>query len=92
MLVLTILLTRRTALGLFIESVGDNQTASFYSGVNARTLNFLVYAFSGFCAGLAGIVAASNIKCADSNHAVCFLNWMPFWPPWWVALLLRWPI
>jgi ribose/xylose/arabinose/galactoside ABC-type transport system permease subunit len=74
MLLLTALLTRRTALGLFIESVGDNQTASFYSGVNARTLKLLVYTFSGFCAGLAGIVAASNIKCADSNHAGLFLE------------------
>ena len=74
MLLLTVLLTRRTALGLFIESVGDNQTASFYSGINARTLKLLVYIFSGFCAGLAGIVAASNIKCADSNHAGLFLE------------------
>ena len=34
----------------------------------------MVYAFSGFCAGLAGLVAASNIKCADSNHAGLFLE------------------
>jgi galactofuranose transport system permease protein len=74
MLGITLLLTRRTALGLFIESVGDNQTASRYAGVNAATVKFLVYAFSGLCAGLAGLVAASNIKCADSNHAGLFLE------------------
>jgi galactofuranose transport system permease protein len=74
MLGLTILLTRKTALGLFIESVGDNQTASAYSGVNARTVKFFVYIFSGLCAGLAGLVAASNIKCADSNNAGLFLE------------------
>jgi simple sugar transport system permease protein len=74
MLGLTVLLTRKTALGLFIESVGDNATASTFSGVDARRIKFLVYLFSGFCAGLAGLVAASNIKCADANHAGLFLE------------------
>ena len=73
-LALTALLTRKTALGLFIESVGDNQAASYCAGVNARTIKFLVYVFSGFCAGLAGLISASNIKCADANHAGLFLE------------------
>ena len=37
-------------------------------------MKFLVYVFSGFCAGLAGLVAASNIRCADANHAGLFLE------------------
>jgi simple sugar transport system permease protein len=74
MLAITILLTRKTALGLFIESVGDNATASTFAGVNAGRIKFLVYVFSGLCAGLAGLVAASNIKCADANHAGLFLE------------------
>ncbi len=74
MLAVTVVLTRKTAVGLFIESVGDNQTASTYSGIRAGQVKFLVYAFSGLCAGLAGLVAASNIKCADSNHAGLFLE------------------
>jgi simple sugar transport system permease protein len=74
MLGLTVLLTRKTAVGLFIESVGDNQVASSYAGVHAGSVKFLVYIFSGLCAGMAGLVAASNIKCADSNHAGLFLE------------------
>ena len=74
MLAMTVVLTRKTAIGLFIESVGDNQTASTYAGVHAGTVKFLVYVFSGLCAGMAGLVAASNIKCADSNHAGLFLE------------------
>jgi ribose/xylose/arabinose/galactoside ABC-type transport system permease subunit len=74
MLGVTALLTRKTAIGLFIESVGDNPAASTYSGIRAGRIKFLVYAFSGLCAGLAGLVAASNIKCADSNHAGLFLE------------------
>jgi simple sugar transport system permease protein len=68
-LLLTYALTRGTALGLFIESVGDNDVASHYAGVNARFVKFATYVFAGFCAGLAGLVAASNIKSADANHA-----------------------
>jgi ribose/xylose/arabinose/galactoside ABC-type transport system permease subunit len=74
MLGITVVLTRKTAIGLFIESVGDNQMASIYAGVNGATVKFLVYVFSGFCAGLAGLVAASNIWCADANHAGLFLE------------------
>jgi ribose/xylose/arabinose/galactoside ABC-type transport system permease subunit len=74
MLGVTAALTRKTAIGLFIESVGDNQVASAYAGVQASTVKFLVYAFSGLCAGLAGLVAASNIRCADSNHSGLFLE------------------
>jgi simple sugar transport system permease protein len=34
----------------------------------------MVYVFSGLCAGLAGLVATSNIKGADSKHAGLFLE------------------
>jgi ribose/xylose/arabinose/galactoside ABC-type transport system permease subunit len=74
MLGLTAALTRRTALGLFIEAVGDNETASHFTGLPAKKVKFLAYVFAGFCAGLAGLVAASNIKCADSNHAGLYLE------------------
>ncbi|MFT4176751.1 MAG: ABC transporter permease [Luteolibacter sp.] len=69
MLLLTTVLTRKTALGLFIEAVGDNEAASRLAGINARWVKFSTYAFGGLCAGLAGLVAASNIRSADANHA-----------------------
>ena len=64
----TLLMTRRTAIGLFLESLGDNQRAAHFAGVNTRILKALVYSFSGFCAGIAGLVATSNIKAADSSR------------------------
>src|SRR5437763_6884610 len=69
MLLMTVALTRGTAMGLFIESVGNNETASRYSGVNARAVKMFVYAFAGFCAGVAGLIGASDIKAADANNA-----------------------
>ena len=74
MLLVTALLTRRTALGLFIECVGDNEKATHYAGISSRAVKFMAYVFTGLCAGLAGLVAVSNIKCADSNHAGLFLE------------------
>jgi ribose/xylose/arabinose/galactoside ABC-type transport system permease subunit len=74
MLLLTGLLTRKTAMGLFIEAIGDNDVASFYAGINARRIKFFVYAFSGLCAGIAGLVATSNIKSADANNIGLYLE------------------
>jgi ribose/xylose/arabinose/galactoside ABC-type transport system permease subunit len=71
---ITALLTRRTALGLFIEAIGDNETASRFTGLPAPTVKFFVYVFSGLCAGLAGLVAAGNIRSADANHAGLYLE------------------
>jgi simple sugar transport system permease protein len=68
MAAVTLLATRRTAVGLFIEAVGNNETASRYAGINARVTKLLVYAFSGLCAGVAGLIAASTIKGADSSR------------------------
>jgi simple sugar transport system permease protein len=66
---LTYLLTRKTALGLFIESVGINPKAAFYAGIKAKNIIFWVYVFCGLCAGLAGLIISSNVKSADGNNA-----------------------
>jgi ribose/xylose/arabinose/galactoside ABC-type transport system permease subunit len=63
------LLTRRTALGLFIESVGCNPVASRYSGVNVRMIKQVVYIFTAFCAGIAGLINTANIKVADVTRS-----------------------
>jgi len=60
--------TRRTSLGLFIESVGINSRASFYSGIGEKQVKLVAYMFCGFCAGMAGLVASSNIRTSDANN------------------------
>src|SRR5438093_3487383 len=72
-LLLTAVLTRKTAMGLFIESVGNSETASYFAGVNSRAVKLFVYAFCGLCAGLAGLIEASTIKAADANNAGLYL-------------------
>jgi len=68
-LVVVGLLTRRTALGLFIESVGINPEASRLAGLRSRTILWTVYVFSALCAGVAGLMIAANVNAADANNA-----------------------
>ena len=67
-LVATLAAVRKTAAGLFLEAVGDNEKAARYSGVNTRFVKILAYVYSGVCAGIAGLIATSNIKAADSSR------------------------
>lgn len=64
---LTVLLVRRTALGMLVESVGGNPRASRLSGIHSRRLIWAVYAFTGLCAGIAGLMATANVSSADGN-------------------------
>lgn len=66
---LTALVTRRTALGLLLESVGGNAEASRLVGIRARRLKIVAYAFCGLCAAIAGLMISSNISAADGNNA-----------------------
>jgi galactofuranose transport system permease protein len=63
------LMTRKTAVGMFVESVGINARSSFYSGINEKNIKLLVYTFCGLCAGIAGLIISSNVKSADANNA-----------------------
>ena len=66
--VVTWFLTRKTAIGMFIESVGINFRSSYFSGIDEKKIKLLVYTFCGLCAGIAGLVASSNIKTSDANN------------------------
>jgi simple sugar transport system permease protein len=67
-LALTWIMTRKTAVGMFIESVGINFRSSFFSGIDEKKIKLLVYMFCGFCAGIAGLIASSNVKTSDANN------------------------
>ena len=62
------LVLKKTAMGLYIQSVGINKKASRIAGLNSRKIIFICYLLCGLCAGIAGIVASSRITSADSNN------------------------
>jgi simple sugar transport system permease protein len=63
------ILVRRTAIGLFIESVGSNPEASRLAGLRSRSITFIVYVLCAFLSGVAGIILSSNVSSADGNNA-----------------------
>jgi simple sugar transport system permease protein len=69
LLAATWLVSRRTALGMFVEAVGINPTATRFAGINARGILFWCYTFSGFCAGVSGLIVCSTVMSADGNNA-----------------------
>jgi ribose/xylose/arabinose/galactoside ABC-type transport system permease subunit len=64
----SIVLTRGTAIGLYVESVGINARSSFYSGLHERRIKLFAYGFCGFCAGVAGLIIASNMRTSDAGN------------------------
>jgi ribose/xylose/arabinose/galactoside ABC-type transport system permease subunit len=71
---LVAVLTRRTALGMLIESVGINPEASRLAGVRSRSIIWTVYALTGLFAGIAGLMISSNVMAADANNAGLFIE------------------
>ncbi|MEU5551274.1 MULTISPECIES: ABC transporter permease [unclassified Micromonospora] len=61
--------TRRTALGMIIESVGGNREASRLAGIRSGRMVFLVYVVSAACAAVAGFMMTANVSSADGNAA-----------------------
>lgn len=66
--VIVYLILKKTALGLYIECVGINGTASRLVGLNSTMIKFLTYVICGVLAGVAGFVASSRIYSADANN------------------------
>ena len=61
-------LVRKTSIGLFIESVGVNAKATYYSGISEKNVKLFVYTFCGFCAAIAGLILSSYVHSADGNN------------------------
>ncbi len=70
--IISLYAVRKTAIGMFIESIGINAIASRFAGIDVNKYIFSVYAFSGFCAGIAGLIICSNVSSADGNNAGLF--------------------
>lgn len=67
-LVLALLLTKRTAFGLAVESIGINAESSRLAGIKVERNLWMIYIFCGICAALAGLIESAGIKGADCNN------------------------
>lgn len=66
--VIMVVVVRKTALGMLVESIGINREASRLAGVKSRNITWLLYIICGLLAGVAGIVYGAPTMAADSNN------------------------
>jgi simple sugar transport system permease protein len=74
MLLITHLVVRYTALGLFIEAIGANVRSSAYAGIGTKVVTIAVYMWCGLCAAIAGLIVTADIRGADANNAGLWLE------------------
>jgi simple sugar transport system permease protein len=67
-------LLRKTATGLYIEAMGGNPQAARLCGLRIHVIRILAYMSCALCAGLAGLIAAADIKEADVANAGLYLE------------------
>jgi len=59
----------RTTFGRHVYAVGGNVRAAVSSGIRVTGIKVSVYAISGACAGIAGVLLASQLSAADPTAA-----------------------
>ncbi len=67
MVILVALFLGLSASGAYLYAIGGNRVAAYRAGIRVRRLRSLAYAFSGFSAGLAGVIFAAQLATADPN-------------------------
>lgn len=68
------LLLRKTVTGLYIEAMGGNPQAARLCGLRIHVIRILAFMACSLCAGLAGLIAAADIKEADVANAGLYLE------------------
>ena len=64
-IIVLVVVQRKTLLGKYTAAIGGNSTAAALSGINAVAVIWLLYIIVGFCAALAGIARGSYMSLGD---------------------------
>lgn len=70
--IVTIFIVRKTPLGRHIYAVGGNEQAARFSGIRTNRVRIFVYAFSGFCAAVVGLIITSQLESAHPGAGNTF--------------------
>lgn len=62
-----VLLLGRTVFGRAVYALGNNETATRFSGIHVDRLKLIIYTLSGFLSGVAGIVLVSRLSTAKPD-------------------------
>ena len=64
---IAIVLTKRTRLGRYIYAIGGNEDAARLSGINIKRIKIIVYALAGTLAAVGGLIVTSRLDSAQPN-------------------------
>lgn len=67
-ILLVVAVTKFTSLGLYIESVGINGSASRLVGLNSSVIKFMAFVICGILAGVAGLVGSSGVGSVNAGE------------------------
>jgi ribose transport system permease protein len=65
MIIILVIVQRKTVLGKYAAAIGGNRLAAELSGINAVRIGWLIYVIVGFFAALAGVARASYMSLGD---------------------------
>ena len=65
LVVILVIVQRKTILGKYTAAIGGNRTAAELSGINAVRIGWIIYIMMGFFASMAGIARASYMSLGD---------------------------
>jgi ribose/xylose/arabinose/galactoside ABC-type transport system permease subunit len=61
------ILLNKTKFGVYVYAMGGNEDSAVYAGVNINKYKIMVYAFAGFCTGVASVVTISRVALISPN-------------------------
>ncbi|GAB5491862.1 MAG: ABC transporter permease [Phototrophicaceae bacterium] len=66
-IIISIILLQRTTLGRTLYAIGNNEVAARFSGLPVDRTLLLIYTFSGFMAGISGVIFVSRFTTTRSD-------------------------
>ncbi|MGN6177994.1 MAG: ABC transporter permease [Mucilaginibacter sp.] len=70
--IIAVIITKKTVLGRHIYAIGGNESASKLSGINIKKVTLIVYAISGLLAAVGGILVTSRLDSAQPNAGISY--------------------
>lgn len=65
LIIILVIIQRKTILGKYTAAIGGNSTAAALSGINSVAVVWILYIIVGFCAAMAGIARGSYMSLGD---------------------------
>jgi ribose transport system permease protein len=69
---IAVLLTKKTRFGRYIYAIGGNENASRLSGININKIKIAVYTIAGGLAAIGGIIVTSRLDSAQPNAGITY--------------------